>query len=342
MSPELEQLLAKHLPAPYVGKVRNSYSLSRIYEGRPLRLSVPTNRWSVYDFKLGFPNPGQAEMLAAFDIAAKLHLHKVAPYIETDLVAYGQGIDKFLDAHALHDNKELQRIGTIVEELDMSDPACECIGRNYATGQFYKAYKKANGGPVWGHEVPGGLPEGFKFARPIYTPSTKAKEGADVYLDVNEFTDEHGHELGDMTLDVLDICSELTEPRGVLTADIKIEIGRRKSVGRFSNGQKGRRVVGDELMTPHSTRFWPKAEYDAIYPRGIPVSMDKQIGREWGRTMGIDRLNPKDPAHRQAVLQMRAPPEILEKMRERSFLAFEMIYGKPLTQFQQQDMNVAP
>ena len=336
MSPELERLLAEHLPPPRVGKVRNLYDLPIQYMGRPLLLSVKTNRLSMFDFQMGFANPGQAQMLNAFDIAAKLHLHRVAPDIETDLVAYGQTIDKFL-RHALHDNAELQRIATAVEEFDMS-PALEHVGRTHATGTFYKAYKEARGKPVWGHKFPPDLSEGFKFDKPIYTPTTKAPAGHhDEPLDYLEVREEYGTEFEEITLRILDIFTKLAAQGGLILVDFKDEMGR-----RISELPNGKYRVGDELITPHSSRLWLHADYDKCYPNSVPDSFDKQIGREWGKRMGIDKLDPKNEADRQVVLAMEIPPPmVMDRMRQRGLEAFELMYKMPLTQFQRQIMKIA-
>jgi len=337
MSPELEQLLARHLPVLHVGKVRNTYRLEGQYMGRPLRLSVKTNRWSIFDFKLGTPNSGQAEILNAFDIAARLHLHKVASDIATDLVAYGPGVDKFVP-HELHDNPELQCISTVIEGLGMV--LAECVGRNYATGTFYKAYREAKGRPVWGHQVPPNLPEGFAFTEPIFTPTTKAQDGHDEPLNHQWFRDRYGPLFEPMTLRTLSIFTELAQKGGVMLVDSKFELGRRIMARKYLAGE-GRLMLADEVVTPHSSRFWLASEYRAAYPARIPPSMDKQAGREWGKAMGIDRLDPKNSDDQRAVFEMQVPLEVMEKMNERAATAFSLIYGKTVQQFQRQSISVA-
>jgi phosphoribosylaminoimidazole-succinocarboxamide synthase len=341
MSPQLQTLLANSLSPPLEGKVRDSYRLHATEKLRPLRLSVKTGRWSIFDFKLGFPNPGQAEALNAFDIAAKLYLKKKMPRLENDLVGYGPRMDPFLPEE-LRGNTELMQVATVIEEVDMYP--VEFVARNRSTGTFHKAYLAAKGGAVWGHAgIPPDQPEGFELPRPIYTPTTKAQVGHDIPHDYLWACNIYGPELQMVTLEILAHLTELSARGGVIGVDTKIEIGRRKllsaqlSVNRMA---RGKLVLADEVWTPHSSRFWPEKEFDACYPARLPVSMDKQIGRKWGISVGIDKLNPENPHDVEKVLAMRAPPEVMELMHARAHRAFKMVHGLSIPEFQKTVMHI--
>lgn len=339
---ELDALLSQHLPPPMRGKVRDNYLLSSTHEGQALRLSVPSNRWSMFDFKMGFPNPGQDEMLNAFDIAAKTLIEEAKIGVETDLVVYGVEIDQYLP-EPLRGNKLLQRIAPVTEVLDIYP--VECVGRNISTGTFHQAYVEAKGGPVWGHYgILSQQPEGFVLPEPIFTPTTKAADGHDLPLDVAYVQNIYGPEPEELTLKVLQFLTADALLGEVMGVDTKIEIGRRKippGIRRLNQHTRGKLLVADELWTPHSSRFWKRAEYLASFPEKIPVSMDKQVGREWGKSEGIHKLDPKNPDHQARVKKMVAPRDVLELMQSRSFEAFEMMHGLSIPQFQRNMLGVA-
>lgn len=332
-SATLESLLRKHLPEPHTGKVRDSYQLDVRYHGRPTRLAYVSNRASIFDIRLGFEVPGKGEALNAFNIAARLLLRSMIPYMQDDLIAYGPMIDSFLPS-PLRNISELWRRATVVEELTMID--IECVVRGYLTGSGYKSY--ARGEKVCGHDVtPKGQPEGFKLRHwPIFTPTTKSEGGHDEPLDYMEVRRDFGSALLETcSTRVYECLAAHAEKGGVIGADTKFEWGHRQGE-TFRDGL----ILADEVWTPDSSRFWSAAAYAEHFPDRLPPSMDKQILREWGKSVGIDKLDPKNDAGRQIGRAKTAPPEVLEGMRSQVERAFAMMYGQSLAQFQQTSMLI--
>jgi len=326
----LEARLRSVLPPPRVGKVRDTYDLKARQNGRPLMLSHKTKRWSAFDFNFGFPIPGKGEALNAFDIAARGVLFRKLELLDDDMVAYGSDIDKFLPKE-LQNIPELHREATIVEKLEMVNG--EQIVRGYLTGNALKAYKA--GKAVSGHELPEGLIDGSKLAEAIFTPTTKAKQGHDEPRDYREVIAQEGPELPDTVIKAYRAYYAWALERGVILVDVKFELGRRKMPG-----SEGRLVFADEILTPDSSRFWDAAEYKKSFPKKVPEAMDKEIGRIWARSVGVDKLDPKKAADRRKVLALHAPPEVVKRMQNRIEKLFKMLYGKSIKQFQEDDMGI--
>lgn len=169
----------------------------------------------------------------------------------------------------------------------------ECIVRGYITGSGWESYKKT--GQVCGITLPEGLMESQKLPQPIYTPSTKAELGdhdENISCEQSAAVLEkqfpgHGAEyaaaLRDKTIELYDRCAEYARKRGIIIADTKFEFGL---------DMDGRIVIGDEMLTPDSSRFWPADGYEAGH--GQP-SYDKQYVRDWLKANpDSDYLLPED------------------------------------------------
>jgi phosphoribosylaminoimidazole-succinocarboxamide synthase len=146
----------------------------------------------------------------------------------------------------------------------------ECVARGYLSGSGWKEYTRS--GTVCGIGLPEGLRESDRLPEPIFTPSTKATEGHDENITIEQAADIVGEglaqKLKELTLSIYERGAEIARQRGIILADTKFEFG-------FADGEL---ILIDEVMTPDSSRFWPADEYE---PGGAQPSFDKQYVRDW-------------------------------------------------------------
>ena len=190
----------------------------------------------------------------------------------------------------------------------------ECIVRGYITGSGWASYKKD--GTVCGIRLPEGLKESDKLPEPIYTPSTKAEIGDhDENISFEQSIDhlekyfpgkgrEYAELLRDSTIALYKKCAEYALAKGIIIADTKFEFGL---------DEEGNLVIGDEMLTPDSSRFWPAKGYEPGH--GQP-SFDKQFARDWLTS---------HPGN-----DWTLPQEIVDKTIAKYLEAYEMITGKKL------------
>jgi phosphoribosylaminoimidazole-succinocarboxamide synthase len=184
----------------------------------------------------------------------------------------------------------------------------ECVARGYLTGSGWAEYK--NDQKVCGNDLPAGLQDGSKLPTSIFTPATKAEIGDhDKNIDFLAATKivgaETAAELRDLTLEIYDAATKIASERGIILADTKFE---------FGTDAHGEMTLGDEVLTPDSSRFWDAAEWQ---PGKSQPSFDKQYLRDYLISSGWDReSNP--PA---------LPAEIIEKTSQRYEAAFQKITG---------------
>jgi phosphoribosylaminoimidazole-succinocarboxamide synthase len=194
----------------------------------------------------------------------------------------------------------------IVQPLKMFE--IECVARGYLTGSGLVEYKESSS--VCGNALPSGLVDGSQLPESIFTPATKADVGDhDINID---FTDaskivgaEIAAELRDLTLKLYDTAAEYARGRGIILADTKFE---------FGTSADGEITLGDEALTPDSSRFW---ELDGWAPGKSQPSFDKQFVRDWLISSGWDKKSPPP----------ELPEEIIEKTAARYEEAFERITG---------------
>jgi phosphoribosylaminoimidazole-succinocarboxamide synthase len=181
----------------------------------------------------------------------------------------------------------------------------ECVVRGYITGSGWKDYQAT--GATSGHALPAGLRESDRLPAPIFTPSTKAQEGHDENIDLAEASelvgDERLAELERISLDLYRSASEHALERGIIIADTKFEFGVDGS---------GQIVLGDEALTPDSSRFWPADEYA---PGRSQPSFDKQYVRDYCESLGWDKTYPGP----------ELPAEVVDGTRARYVEAFERL-----------------
>jgi phosphoribosylaminoimidazole-succinocarboxamide synthase len=187
----------------------------------------------------------------------------------------------------------------------------ECVVRGYITGSGWKDYQRT--GAVSGIALPEGLRESEKLPRPIFTPSTKATEGHDETISLDAAADLIGRpraeQLRDVSIELYTAAADHARRRGIILADTKFEFGL---------GPDGRLVLGDEVLTPDSSRFWPAEGYEP--GRGQP-SFDKQYVRDWASSTGWDKAPPAPPI----------PDDVVEATRGKYVQAYELITGEPFS-----------
>jgi phosphoribosylaminoimidazole-succinocarboxamide synthase len=254
------------------GKVRD------VYEVGDDLLIVATDRVSAYDCVLSPGIPDKGRVLTSlstfwFDALKGVVENHV---ITTDVDAMPAAVRR----HAA----QLRGRSTLAKRLTMFP--VECVVRGYLTGSGWKDYRTT--GAVSGHRLPHGLKECAKLTPPLFTPSTKAAVGHDVTIDLDEASRlvgsaEVAARLRDLTLAVYRKASEVAETRGVLIADTKLE---------FGTDARGAIVLGDEVLTPDSSRFWDAREYEPGRPQR---SYDKQRIRDWLDAAGWDHAPPPPP-----------------------------------------------
>ena len=190
----------------------------------------------------------------------------------------------------------------------------ECFVRGYITGRGWASYQKT--GKVCGIELPEGLKESDKLLEPIYTPSTKAEIGDhDENISYEKSVDhlekyfpgkgkEYADKLREYTIALYKKCAEYALEKGIIIADTKFEFGL---------DENGNIVLGDEMLTPDSSRFWPAQGYEAGHSQ---PSFDKQFARDWLTA---------HPGNDWAL-----PQEIVDKTIEKYLQSYEMLTGEKL------------
>lgn len=288
------------VPAPKRGKVRDIYDL-----GDKL-LIVVTDRISAFDVIMPNGIPDKGVVLNQISHYWFKQVESLIPnhLISTDISTLPEPFQKAKD--------QLINRSMIVQKAQPL-PA-ECIVRGYLTGSGLKEYQKT--GKVCGIELPQGLIESSRIAEPIFTPSTKAEEGHDLNISFEEMKkilkdDALAQKVKDVSLAIYKKGRDVADAKGIIIADTKFEFGL---LG-------GKLILIDEVMTPDSSRFWPKAEYK----EGVSQkSFDKQFVRDYLETLKDWDKTPPGPA---------LPEEIVLKTREKYVEAFERITGKKFGDF---------
>lgn len=186
----------------------------------------------------------------------------------------------------------------------------ECIVRGYLAGSGWKEYRAS--GTVCSMPLPGGLVESARLPEPIFTPSTKAASGHDINIPFEAMVEQIGEplskELREVSLKIYQRAAVFTEAQGILIADTKLEFG--------IDPDSGQLVLIDEVLTPDSSRFWPKSLYRPGQPQ---PSFDKQFVRDALDAMGWDHTPPAP----------RLPPEVITQTSEKYFEALRQLTDQP-------------
>jgi phosphoribosylaminoimidazole-succinocarboxamide synthase len=298
---DLAGLADQHIAS---GKVREMYAV-----GDDHVLIVATDRISAYDYILPTEIPDKGAVLTAMTLWWLEQFSEIVPnhLVTADVNEYPADLSKYADA--------LRGRSMLCRRLEMF--AIECVARGYLTGSGWNDYKAT--GSVCGHPLPDGLQDGSPLPEPIFTPATKATTGHDMNISVAEAAEIVGadaaHDLERLTLAIYGRGVELARTRGIIIADTKLEFGRDKD---------GVIVLGDEVLTPDSSRFWPKATWE---PGRAQPSYDKQYVRDWltSPASGWDKSSGEDPPP--------LPDDVVAKTREKYVEAYEELTGRSFTAY---------
>ncbi|HIZ34978.1 MAG TPA: phosphoribosylaminoimidazolesuccinocarboxamide synthase [Candidatus Ruania gallistercoris] len=277
----------------YSGKVRDLYLPA---DGDPdLILVVASDRISAYDHVLPTPIPDKGAVLTALSLWWFDQLTDLVPnhVVSTD-------VPEPVAGRAM-----------VCRRLEMYP--VECVARGYLTGSGLAEYR--SGGAVCGVQLPTGLVDGSKLPEPIFTPATKAAVGEhDENVSFEQVAAQIGPDdaarLREVTLAVYARAASIAAERGVILADTKLEFGRDAS---------GALVLGDEVLTPDSSRYWPAEGWQ---PGRAQPSFDKQYVRDWltSPDSGWDRSSDAPPPP--------LPEDVVRRTRDRYVEAYERITGQ--------------
>jgi phosphoribosylaminoimidazole-succinocarboxamide synthase len=266
------------------GKVREIYDL-----GDEL-LIVASNRISTYDAVHPNPIPDKGAVLTAI---STFWFEQTAGLVPNHLISVTAGVPAGVRGR-----------GMVVKKLKMLP--VEAVVRGYISGSGWKDYQKT--GTVSGIELPDGLRESDQLPEPIFTPSTKADLGHDEAIDFERAAELNGdrelaEKLRDVSIALYQYAANHARRRGIILADTKFEFGL---------DADGTLTLGDEALTPDSSRFWPADGYEPGH--GQP-SFDKQIARDWSAATGWDKLPPAP----------EIPDGIVTRTRDKYIEAYERL-----------------
>lgn len=245
------------------GKVREIYEI----DGDKLLLVV-SDRISAFDYILPSQIPNKGKILNQISKFWFDFVEDIVPnhIISTNLEDFPEEFQK----------PEFEGRSMLVKKLKMLP--VECIVRGYITGSGWKSYQENR--TVCGITLPEGLQESEKLPEPIFTPTTKAAEGHDENISFEEVCQLIGEDLAKelraKTIEIYSKCAEYAATKGVIIADTKFE---------FGVDENGTLVIGDEVLTPDSSRFWPANDYEVGRSQ---KSFDKQYLRDWMKSTGYD------------------------------------------------------
>ena len=274
------------------GKVREIYEVDE-----DKLLLVVSDRISAFDYILPSMVPNKGKILNQiskfwFDYIKDLIPNHV---ISTDIKDFPEEFQ----------TPEFEGRSMLVKKLKMIP--VECIIRGYITGSGWKSYKE--NGTVCGIKLPEGLQESQKLPEPIFTPTTKASEGHDENISFDEVCNLIGKDLAEKlrskAIEIYKTCAEYALTKGVIIADTKFEFGLDES---------GNLVIGDEVLTPDSSRFWPADDYEVGRSQ---KSFDKQYIRDWIKSTGYD------PESGTPI-----PDDVIDTTAKKYIEAYEILTGK--------------
>jgi phosphoribosylaminoimidazole-succinocarboxamide synthase len=270
------------------GKVRDLYT----NENGELLL-VASDRISAFDYVLPTPIPNKGKLLTQLSLFWFEYLKDIVP---------NHIIAKTVPA-------EVEGRAVLAKPLTMF--AIECVARGYLTGSGWVEYQKSQ--TVCGIPLPAGLLDGSKLPEPIFTPATKADVGDhDENIDFDRAVQivglENAQALRKLTLALYTKAHDYAATRGIILADTKFE---------FGTDEEGNIVLGDEALTPDSSRFWSANEWK---PGGSQPSFDKQYVRDWLLSSGWDK----------ASTPPELPDDVIAKTQERYTTAYTLLTGEKI------------
>jgi phosphoribosylaminoimidazole-succinocarboxamide synthase len=291
------------LPLLASGKVRELYAV-----GDDHLLLVASDRISAFDWVLPDPVPDKGRILTAM---TEFWFGQLGSLVPNHLVAGGSNAleqtRSLLGEDPFGDQAEYLRGRTMLCRRLTMVPA-ECVARGYLAGSGWSDYRAT--GSVCGVALPGGLRDGDRLPSPIFTPATKAAEGHDENISAERLAaivgEQMAADLARLTLEVYAAASRIAEAAGIIIADTKFEFGHDRS---------GQLTLGDEVLTPDSSRFWPA---DAWQPGRAQPSLDKQPVRDYLAALPDWDRNSPPPA---------LPATVTAETRQRYIAAYEALTG---------------
>ena len=277
------------------GKVRDVYAAGEYL------VIVASDRLSAFDYILPTPIPDKGRVLTQLTVFWLDLLRDVVPnhFVTASVDEYPAQFRPFRD--------QLEGRSMLVRRAKMVN--IECVARGYLSGSGWKEYKQT--GAVCGIALPAGLRESDKLPQPVFTPATKAESGHDENISFEESARIVGVDVAtrvrDLTLAIYQRAAEYAETKGIIIADTKFEFG-------FVGDEL---VLADEVLTPDSSRFWPRPSYQ---PGGAQPSFDKQYVRDYLEAIHWNK-QPPAPALPEEVAQ-----HTTEKYRE----AYRLLAGREL------------
>lgn len=272
------------------GKVRD------IYEVGDYLLIVATDRVSAFDVVLPTGIPGKGRILTQISIFWFDQIKEIIEnhIVSVDVSEFPEPLPKYRDI--LHERSMLVKKAKPLP--------VECIVRGYLSGSGWKDYQQT--GMICGIKLPKGLTESSRLPEPIFTPSTKAEHGHDINITFEDtiriLGKETSEKIREISLRIYKKASEIAEKKGIIIADTKMEFG-------FYDGKL---ILIDELLTPDSSRFWSKKNYEPGKPQD---SYDKQIVRDYLVSIKWDKRPPAP----------QLPEEIVRKTAERYEEIFKIL-----------------
>jgi phosphoribosylaminoimidazole-succinocarboxamide synthase len=303
-SPVLQTTLADRRPNRQ-GKVRD------IYEFGDRLLIVASDRISAFDYVLGSGIPDKGKVLTQI---SAFWFDRTRSIVDNHL----------LSTDATEFPGEARRAADLLSGRSMlvrrTEPLpIECVARGYISGSGWKDYVAT--GAVCGIRLPSGLRESDRLPQPIFTPATKAESGHDINITEKEAADRVGRRVLDrvreLTLRLYADGAAHAESRGIIVADTKFEFGLLPLDEDDQRRVEDRIILIDEVLTPDSSRFWPRDTYN---PGGPQPSFDKQFVRDY-----LERIkwNKQPPVP-------SLPDDVVEKTREKYVEAFRRLTGREL------------
>jgi phosphoribosylaminoimidazole-succinocarboxamide synthase len=292
------------------GKVRDVYEI-----GGDL-LIVATDRISAFDYVLGSGIPDKGKVLTQL---SGFWFERMGDLVPHHLIS--MEVDEFPAAARAHADQLRGR--TMLVRRTEPVPI-ECVARGYLSGSGWKEYQQT--GRVCGVELPSGLRESDRLPEPIFTPATKADTGHDINISESEAGRLIGADLvaklKALTLEIYSRGVKHAESKGIIIADTKFEFGLAQaspnSSRRSAEGAKADPIVLiDEVLTPDSSRFWPRDQYDPGH--GQP-SFDKQFVRDYLEEIKWNKQPPVPSL----------PDDVIQRTRDKYVEAFRVLTGNEL------------
>ena len=300
-TPVLNTSLASRRPDRH-GKVRD------IYDFGDRLLIVATDRISAFDYVLGTGIPDKGKVLTQI---SAFWFERLKPVVDNHLLSI-DAADFPVESDA--DRAVFAGRSMLVKRAEPLP--IECVARGYLSGSGWKDYQST--GRVCGIQLPAGLRESDRLPQPIFTPATKAQTGHDINISEAEAAELMDPAVlaraRDLTIFLYSEGAAYAESRGIIVADTKFEFGLLPDDGRPA---AERLILIDEVLTPDSSRFWPKNQYK---PGGAQPSFDKQFVRDYLEEIKWNKQPPVPSL----------PDDVVARTREKYLEAYRRLTGRDL------------